>query len=104
MTGVQTCAFRSSECLAPLSGVPVAWTHGCCSYIGSSLTPELRRKHDRELFKIYIDELNSKASVPFALGTAWDEYCRQTLYGISVVINTRSNIEESARGLGKIYI
>ncbi|KAL8279779.1 hypothetical protein RQP46_007874 [Phenoliferia psychrophenolica] len=68
-------------------------------YMASSLTAEVRRKHDRELFKIYIDELNSKASVPWALGTAWEEYCRQTLYGISVVINTRSNIEESERGL-----
>ncbi|KAK9379757.1 DUF1679 domain-containing protein [Kockiozyma suomiensis] len=80
----------------------VAWgsaMRDAAYFIGSSLTLENRRKYESELFDLYLTELNSKAKFYVPKHEAWEEYRRQTIYGLSIVVTTATSVGQTEDGM-----
>lgn len=52
-------------------------------FLGNGLTIEDRRKWEKDLIREYLDELNKLSKVHISWEYAWEDYCRQSLYGLA---------------------
>ena len=52
-------------------------------FLGNGLTIENRRKWEKQLIREYLDELNRLSKVKITWDQAWEEYRRQSIYGLT---------------------
>lgn len=65
-----------TACLAP-------WAHDVSYFLGSALTVEDRRSHERDLLRHYLDSLKSAGGPAIEDEDAWREYRLHTLHGFA---------------------
>jgi hypothetical protein len=67
-------------------------------FIGGCLRADDRRPHEQELFRLYYDELLSHGVKNLAWERCWEEYRRQTFYGILMTVAASMLVERTERG------
>jgi hypothetical protein len=67
-------------------------------FIGNSLRLEDRRAHERELVRLYYDELISQGVTSLSWEQCWGEYRRQAFAGIGMVVVATMMVERTERG------
>jgi hypothetical protein len=58
------------------------WSKDVSYFIGSALTVEDRRAHERELLELYLRSLDSRGGPPLDRHSAWQAYRMQMLHGM----------------------
>jgi hypothetical protein len=58
-------------------------------FMGTSLTNDIRRKHNEELFEHYMSELEANSEIKVERDTAWRAYVRETLYPVVCLLPIR---------------
>jgi hypothetical protein len=66
-------------------------------FMANSLTLDDRRKHEEQLFDEYFTELQRNTKVPLNKATTWQEYVRQSLFGILLAATSVTVLELSER-------
>lgn len=67
-------------------------------FIGGSLSVENRRAHERELVRLYHNELLSHGVRSISWEQCWEQYRRQTFHGIMMAVAASMVVERTERG------
>jgi hypothetical protein len=67
-------------------------------FIGGSLSVGNRRAHEQELFRLYYDELLARGVQDLSWEQCWEEYRRQTFYGIFMTVAASMLVVRTERG------
>ncbi|KAK3704341.1 hypothetical protein LTR37_013894 [Vermiconidia calcicola] len=67
-------------------------------FLGNGLKIEDRRKWEKQLLREYLDELNRLSKVKITWEQAWEEYCRQAIYGLAQHIPAAGILPDTERG------
>ena len=67
-------------------------------FLGTSLLPELRKAHEKDLLAAYHDALTARGVADFALQECIDDYHRNLVYPIFVVVSATASVDIDARG------
>lgn len=68
-----------APCLAP-------WSHDVTYFMGSALSIEDRRAHERDLLEHYLQALAAFGGPRIAFADAWEDYRRHTLHGFAWLV------------------
>ena len=67
-------------------------------FLGTSLLPEMRQAHELELLRLYHETLLAQGVADFSLQECVDDYRRNLIYPIYVVVTVTSSVNVDARG------
>ena len=67
-------------------------------FVGSSLQVEDRREHERELVRLYHDELVNRGVTAISWEQCWEGYRRESFAGIGMVVIATMMVERTERG------
>jgi hypothetical protein len=67
-------------------------------FLGGSLPVQTRRAHEQDLLRLYYDGLLERGVTGLSWEHVWDEYRRQTFYGLLMMIAASMVVERTARG------
>jgi hypothetical protein len=67
-------------------------------FLGTGLSPDDRRRYEKGLVRTYHDELVTLGVQNFSWQSCWEEYRRQTFYGLVIGIAAAMLVEQTDRG------
>jgi len=67
-------------------------------FLGAGIQSELRRAHERDLIRLYLDELRRHGVTDYGWDNAWTDYRRGMLQGVIMPIFASANVERTERG------
>ena len=104
------CDFRADNMLfgerhGELAMVTIDWigmlTGGgrdLAHFLGTSLLPEVRRAHERDLVTHYHETLLAQGVTDFGFSECFDDYRTNLFYPVQVVVNATASVNIDARG------